>query len=342
MMDSLRDSFGRTINYLRISLTEQCNFRCLYCMPPEGLPVKPKRFYLKPEAILRFVRVATGLGVTRVRLTGGEPLLRPELNRIVAGLARMNQLQDVSLTTNGFYLKQKAEELKSAGLHRINISLDSLEAQRFKAMARTEGLQQVLEGMDRALAIGFPLKLNVVILKGVNDGEILPFVEWALDRGVTIRFLEFMPLCGSAWNSKLVVPVAEMRQIVAGRFKLQEEFRGDAPAQTFRVSDGKRLGRVGFIGPLSEPFCDSCSRMRLSADGFLQPCLFSQDRYEIRSLLDSESNDDQIAQHIRKAAWLKPRGSKYANLTKPAERQQYLSAYRGMEEQNPLIHNLGG
>jgi cyclic pyranopterin phosphate synthase len=199
--------------------------------------------------------------------------------------------------------------------------------------------------MKQALALGFPLKINVVVLKGINDSEILPFVEMALNHGIAVRFLEFMPLCGSAWNRELVMPVSQMRQRVARRYHLTEEPRGDAPAQSFQLSDGNRHARVGFIGPLSEPFCDSCSRMRLSADGSIQPCLFSQDRWEVHSLLGETTSDEAIAQRIREAVLQKSRGSQYATLAKSsaeASGASYLSAYRGKEKENPLIHNLGG
>lgn len=340
MHGPLRDSWGRTINYLRISLTEDCNFRCLYCLPPEGLPRRRREDYLSVAQILQFVRVAVGLGIHRVRLTGGEPLLREELVEIVSGLHEIPGLWEISLTTNGFYLADKAAALKKAGLTRINLSLDSMDGRRFWAMTRHDGLGRVYRGMEAALAVGFPLKLNVVILKGINEGEILSFAEFALDHAVEVRFLEFMPLCGSGWDKSLVYPVSRMRSLLNRHFYLKELPRGDAPAQPFAMTDGFRQTHVGFIGPLSEPFCDLCSRIRLSADGKIQPCLFSPDRSDIRPWL--EGDEKSLAGKIREAAWKKSQGSQYAGREDGDRPEEYLEAYRGREVSNPLIHNIGG
>jgi cyclic pyranopterin phosphate synthase len=311
-------------------------------MPPEGLPLSPKENYLSKEAIIRFVRVASGLGVTRVRLSGGEPLLRHDLLEIVAGLAEIPGLKDIALTTNGFRLRTMAGPLKTAGLHRINVSLDSLDPDRFHAMTRSQGFDQVIAGIEEALKVGFPLKVNVVVLRGMNDSEILTFVELALRHSLSVRFLEFMPLCGSGWNAELVVPVAEIRRLIAKNFTLSEETRGNQAAQSFVVTDGARSGRVGFIGSLTEPFCDSCSRIRLSVEGKIRPCLFSNQEFSIRPLLDPKTSDQEIVAAIQTAVWKKERGSKYAQMDSDPGKVDYLQAYAGKEEQNPLIHNIGG
>lgn len=338
----LTDSYGRRVNYLRVSLTEQCNFRCLYCVPQEGFNSSHSESNLPTEALIRFVRVAAGMGIHRIRLTGGEPLLRRDLPEIISEISQIPQIQDLSLTTNGYFLKSMASALRKSGLNRINLSLDSLEVRRFHQMTRSEGYRRVWEGLAAALDEGIPVKINVVILKGLNEGEILPFTEFALEHGLPVRFLEFMPLCGSGWNQDLVYPVAEMRDQVSRRYHMTEEARGDAPAQTFRISDGRRWGRVGFIGPLSEPFCDTCSRIRLTAGGNIQPCLFSGEQFPIAEAMAAGVNDLELAVLLQQAVWQKSRGSKYFDWEVSGREESYLEAYQGRESENPLIHHLGG
>lgn len=335
---SLIDAFGRRLTKLRISLTDRCNFRCLYCMPPEGIPYLPKDAHLGTEAIVRFVRIATCLGIRNVHLTGGEPLLRPDLVSLVGALAQIADLEDIALTTNGARLMALAKPLKDAGLHRINISLDSMDPARFQAITLSQAFVQVIDGIAAAITVGFPMKINMVVLRGMNDDEILSFARFALEHKVSVRFLEFMPLCGSGWRPELVYPIAELRALIASHFSLQELGRGHDAAERFAISEGARRGEIGFIGSLSEPFCDSCARMRLSSDGKIRPCLFSNTEFDVKALLDRNAPDGEIAAAIQNAVWQKPRGSKYASL----ENAHYLDAYEGQEQNNPLIHAIGG
>ena len=214
-MEWLADSFGRRIRTLRISLTDHCNFRCVYCMPPEGLPVLPKSDYLTTDEIVRFVSVAGRIGVERVRLTGGEPLLRREIVDIVRALKRDADINEVSMTTNASLLHDYAETLRDAGLSRINISLDSLDAQRFADVSRSDQYRRVRDNIDLAIELGFPVKINVVVLDGMPDEEILSFADLAVAHDVDVRFLEFMPLCGTAWDSARVYPIARVRGLVS-------------------------------------------------------------------------------------------------------------------------------
>jgi cyclic pyranopterin phosphate synthase len=305
----LADQYGRQVRTLRVSLTEHCNFRCVYCMPPEGLPFLDTSHYLSIDEIACFVRVAATLGVSRVRLTGGEPLLRREVVEIVAAIKASASIDELSMTTNGTLLARRARELRDAGLDSLNVSLDSLDATRFAAITRASQYERVREGVAEARRVGFPVKLNVVVLAGMPDAEVLEFARLAFESAIDVRFLEFMPLCGSAWQPDAVYPIAKIRDIVAAHFELQELPRGDRPAQTFRMVGGR--GRVGFIAPLSEPFCSQCSRMRLTADGKIRPCLFSNDAYSVRDLLRRRAADETLAEAIRRAVWQKPWGSEF-------------------------------
>jgi cyclic pyranopterin phosphate synthase len=306
----LVDSYGRAIRTLRISLTDQCNFRCVYCMPPEGLPTLPRSDYLTIDEMVRFARLCGDLGVRRVRLTGGEPLLRKDVVEIVGALKRVATVRDLSMTTNGSLLGRLAERLRLAGLDRLNVSLDSLDAARFAEVSRFPHFERVRDGIQTALDLGFPVKLNVVVMKGMPDDEILAFVALAVRQDIDVRFLEFMPLCGSGWEADRVYPIAGVRDVVRSRFELAELERGDRPAQAFTIRGGR--GRVGFIASLSEPFCGDCSRMRLTADGKIRPCLFSNEEYPIGQLLRARAPDAEIIRAIRDAVWRKPWGSEFA------------------------------
>lgn len=309
-MGYLVDSFGRRIRALRISLTDHCNFRCVYCMPPEGLPTMPRDDYLSVEQIARFARVAASLGVERFRLTGGEPLLRQDVVDIVRTIKQIDLVGEVSMTTNASLLDRFAQPLRDAGLDRINVSLDSLDAERFNTIVRTKQFDRVSRNIDLAVCLGFPVKINVVVLKGMPTSEILDYVHLAVDNDIEVRFLEFMPLCGSGWDAESVLPIADVRRAVRDRFDLIETPRGDRPSETFEVAGGK--GRVGFIAPLSEPFCGACSRMRLTADGKIRPCLFSEEEYSIREHLEPGVPDSTLIAAIRQAVWRKVWGSEFA------------------------------
>jgi cyclic pyranopterin phosphate synthase len=311
MADSqfLVDAFGRRINNLRLSLTDRCNFRCVYCMPPDGVPLLPKSRFLTLGQIVRFVRIVGSAGVTRYRLTGGEPLLRPDIVEIVSTLKAVSVVEELSITTNGSRLAAVAGDLKRAGLDRLNISLDSVNRDRFRSVTLTEQYDRVRDGIETALETGFPLKLNMVVLNGVQPTEILEFVQLAVDHDIDVRFLEFMPLCGEAWEAEMVYPIAGVREIVRRHFDIEPQARGDRTAQTFRIAGGR--GRVGFIASLSEPFCDNCSRMRLTADGNIRPCLFSDYEVPVAHLLRDDVSDRRIMDAVRIAVANKPRGNEF-------------------------------
>ncbi|MDH3216890.1 MAG: GTP 3',8-cyclase MoaA [Candidatus Krumholzibacteria bacterium] len=331
---TLVDAFGRRVTNLRISLTDRCNFRCVYCMPPEGVPLLAKSRYLSVDEITRFVSVIGRLGVTRVRLTGGEPLLRKEVVEIVDSLRRVDSVYELSMTTNGSMLASLATPLKKAGLDRLNISLDSLEPERFRRVTLYSQFGRVRSGIDAALAEGFPVKLNVVVLHGISTNEIIDFARMASDHNIEVRFLEFMPLCGTGWRPDLVYPIGRVREIIEQRFDLQELPRDDKPAQTFSIAGGG--GKVGFIAPLSEPFCENCSRIRISADGRIRPCLFSDYEVSIGDLLRTHASEERLVAAIRYAVANKPRGSQFAD-------EPFTSGRRDSEvSMGPNIRSIGG
>ena len=331
----LVDSYGRRITTLRISLTEHCNFRCVYCMPPEGVQFLDKTGYLTGEEIARFARIVGARGVTRVRLTGGEPLLRKDIVEIVARLKQIDTVCERSLTTNGSLLADLAAPLAEAGLDRVNISLDSLDRRRFDAITRVSRYDDVWRGIHAALDVGWPVKLNVVVLKAMTRSEIQRFAALAVEHDIDVRFLEFMPLCGTAWQDDLVYPIADVREAVREVYRLEEMPRRDRPAQTFRIAGGR--GRVGFIASLSEPFCGTCSRMRLTADGNIRPCLFSNYEVRVGHLLKNGADDDDVATAVSRAVQNKPWGSQF--MDRPfadGETTDRLAAPA------PLIRNIGG
>lgn len=332
----LKDSFGRKINYLRVSITDACNFKCVYCVPAEGSSCLNPADYLKKEHIVRFVKLAAGAGIERVRLTGGEPLLRHDLGEIVRGIKREARIRDLSITTNGSLLKSKLEMLKTEGLDRINISMDSLIPERFKRVTASDRYQAVYEAAFETLKQGFPLKLNVVAMKGLSEGEIFDFAALARDYPVEVRFLEFMPLCGSGWQPELVYPVSEIRNLLEKRFVLTEELgRGNQVARTYRFEFG--LGRLGFIGSLTESFCDSCSRIRITADGRILPCLFSAAEVSVGELLKTEANDARILQALYDAVQLKPPGNRFQ--TEPFRPENFSGADVNLQ---PVMRGIGG
>lgn len=305
---NLIDRFGRRIDYLRISLTDRCNFRCIYCMPPQGLPLLPTKEFFTRDEIIRFVNIITPLGIRRIRLTGGEPLLRDDVVDIVREIKQETNIGDLSITTNGSQLAQFLLPLKEAGLDRINISLDSLGREAFQTITRTNAYQKVLEAIFLALEIRLPLKLNVVVLKNLNNHEIIDFVNLAYEYPIEVRFLEFMPLCGSSWQSGLFMPIADVRKFVKNHVDLVEEAHvlGQV-AQVFKIEGGQ--GKIGFIGSLTESFCNGCSRIRLTCDGKIRPCLFSHEEVSVRALLRRGASDDEIREAIQFAVSLKPKGN---------------------------------
>lgn len=304
----LRDSYGRVADDLRISVTDRCNFRCIYCMPAEGLRWLSRADILTFEEIFRLVRIfVSRYGVRTIRLTGGEPLVRVRLEELVAMINELDSDLDITMTTNGVLLEQKAKLLKDAGLKRINISLDTLNLDRFKEMARRDAFQKVIAGITAAERAGlWPIKLNVVVMKGYNEGEVVEFAELARRRGFEIRFIEFMPLDGDGiWKKDLVVPSRRIQEQIEDQFPLTPASDGTAsPSTDFRFGDGSP-GGIGFISSVSQAFCSSCNRIRLTAEGGLRTCLFSLQETSLREMLRDGSSDDAICKAIERAIWLK-------------------------------------
>ena len=322
-MSRLKDSFGRVVDDLRISLTDRCNFRCVYCMPAEGLTWLPKREILSYEEILRLVRVFIHLGIRTVRLTGGEPLMRQDIDVLIQGLTRLQPDLDLSMTTNGFFLTEKARRLADAGLKRINVSLDSLQPERFERMVRRDGhlVSKILEGLRVAREAGLhPIKLNCVVMRGYNEDEVGDFARLGRDQDYQVRFIEFMPLDAQGeWSMKTVVPGAEILARIHEVFPVAPaNGHGTEPATVYRFADGR--GSIGIIASVTEPFCDSCNRIRITADGQLRTCLFSIQEHDLKGLLRSGATDEEIADFILAAVWKKEAGHKInqPDFVKPA------------------------
>lgn len=323
----MTDPFGRTIDYLRVSLTDRCNFRCVYCMPEQGFPATPKEEHLTAGEFVRLIRIAASLGTTKVRLTGGEPLLRKDLAEIVRAISKMDGIEDISCTTNGSLLAEKAKELADAGLHRINVSLDTLRADRFEPIARRGSLEQVMEGIRAAISVGMsPVKINCVAMRGVNDSEAEDFAAWTLRENIHIRFIELMPI---RWNldetssfdsfeahggkgllqlrqargdmlsdlelRRLFISAAEISERIESAFGklIPADIPTNGPARTYRLSGAK--GTVGFISQITSDFCSKCNRLRLTHDGFLRPCLMSDGELDLRGALRSGASDADLA-----------------------------------------------
>ncbi|MCE9554916.1 MAG: GTP 3',8-cyclase MoaA [Planctomycetes bacterium] len=307
----LVDRFGRVHTNLRVSVTDRCNIRCFYCMPLENVQFKPRHEILSFEEIERFVRVAAGMGIRKIRLTGGEPLVRQDVDRLVAQLVRVPGIEDIALTTNGILLTQQAEGLKRAGLHRLNISLDTLSEERFQQIARREGIQRVLDGIAAAREAGFErIRLNAVAIRDLTEDDIVPLADFARRHGLELRFIEFMPLDGEQhWAGRQVLSGAEIRQ------RLEEAFgplvpaarvNPSQPAVDFDFADGR--GRIGLINPVTEPFCGDCDRLRLTAEGQIRNCLFSIEEWDARTLLRGKGTDEQLAAMIRESVGAKKAG----------------------------------
>ncbi len=306
-MEQLRDGHGRAIRDLRVSVTDRCNFRCQYCMPAEGLPWLEREGVLRFEEIERLVRLFVTLGVTAVRLTGGEPLVRRDFPHLVEMLASIDGLGDLSLTTNGYLLERDAAALVAAGIGRVNVSLDSLQRDRFFEMTRRDSLPQVLRGLDALAAHPevHPIKVNAVALRGFSEAEAIPFARFARTSGFQVRFIEFMPLdADHGWSRDAVLTGDELRRIIEAVHPLEELPREpSATARVFRFADGR--GEIGFINPVSEPFCSDCNRIRLTADGRLRTCLFSLEETDLRGPLRAGASDEELERLIRDAVWVK-------------------------------------
>jgi GTP 3',8-cyclase len=303
----LVDGHGRSIGDLRVSVTDRCNFRCQYCMPAEGLPWLQRSEILTFEELVRLVGLMAEMGVGDVRLTGGEPLVRREFPRLVEMLSRVPRLRELSLTTNGYLLEREADALAAAGLRRVNVSIDSLQRDRFYAMTRRDALPQVLRGLE-AIArhpTVRPIKVNAVAMRGFTEEEALPFAEFARRTGFQVRFIEFMPLdADHAWSGDAVLPGEALRALIDAVHPLEERPREpSATARVYRFRDGR--GEIGFVNPVSEPFCADCNRIRLTAEGKLRTCLFSLHETDLRGPLRAGADDDELERVVRDAVWRK-------------------------------------
>lgn len=299
---TLRDSYNRPIRDLRVSLTDRCNFRCFYCLPHGEPPIAPKEQMLSYEEIEYVCEIFVSLGIEKLRLTGGEPMLRRDIETIIRKLSKFRPaLQDLALTTNGYFLPERAQGLKDAGLDRVTISLDSLKKDTFKRMTGVDVLEKVLAGIAAAKNAGLePIKINAVIVRGHNEDEVADFAAFAREHDVKMRFIEFMPLdSGHEWDRKDVFSGKEMRERIGERFPLVkvDTARGSETSSRYRFADGAP-GEIGIIAPVTEPFCGACSRIRLTADGQIRTCLFSTVEHSLRDVVRSGASRDEIVDYI--------------------------------------------
>ena len=335
----LTDAYNRPIKDLRISVTDRCNFRCSYCMPLDEYEWIDKKEILTFEEIARLARLFVGLGVEKIRLTGGEPLVRQDLPVLIEKLSALEGLQDLCLTTNGALLAERIGALKQAGLRRINVSIDTLEPEKFKRMTKRGDLSKVLEGIFAAKNTGLtPIKLNAVVERGVNDDDILPLVEFSRQHGFAMRFIEYMDVGNSNnWTSEKLVPKKEIIEKIHSRYPLREVGRhqGSAPSVDYEFVDGG--GDIGVIASVTEPFCSSCTRLRVTADGKIVTCLFSQLGHDVKSHLRGGATDAEIAQLISNIWW--SRTDRYS-----AERLEALksSSYDPKSHHKIEMISLGG
>src|SRR6185437_3469024 len=323
--DLLVDSHGRTLRDLRVSVTDRCNFRCMYCLPeteaaqnfyrghwahlPNPAPIAqqwvPRSTLLTFEEIERFVRLTASWGIQKIRLTGGEPLLRHDIENLVTRLAKVPGIEDLAMTSNGFLFPQKARALRDAGLRRISFSMDSRERDNFKKITGRDGLDEVLQSIELAQELGFgPVKVNGVIIRGINDHEIESLAEFARERDLSFRFIEFMPLDSArAWQKDMVVSGREILTRIRARFDLEpvESNNLSSTSKRWRFADGR--GEIGIIAPVSEPFCGHCNRIRLTADGKVRTCLFSVIEHDLRARLRDGSSDEQIGEWLKAVVW---------------------------------------
>ncbi len=302
----LVDTFGRVADDLRISVTDRCNFRCTYCMPAEGLAWLPKSDLLTFEELARLLRIFVGLGVRSIKVTGGEPTIRADLPTLVRMFREAGPDLDISMTTNGVLLERLARPLADAGLDRVTVSCDSLMRHRFEEMTRRDALDKVLRGLEAAEAAGLtPIKINCVVIGGKNEEEAVGFARWARETGYEVRFIEYMPLDAEhAWERAKVVPSASILEAVDGSFPLVPTGADTEPATSFRFADGAP-GGVGVIASVTEPFCDTCNRLRLTAEGELRSCLFALEETDLRGPVREGASDEELVALVRRSVWRK-------------------------------------
>ena len=314
----LTDSFGRQHTYLRISLTERCNLRCTYCMPAEGVELKPRDHILSFEEILRLARLLVSRGVTKIRLTGGEPLIRKELIQLIERLRELDGLKELTITTNGLLLPRKLDDLKRAGVTGFNISLDTLHEDRFEEITRRPGLDTVLQAIRMTADAGYnPVKINCVVIRGFNQDELVDFVAMTRDMPIEMRFIEYMPFDGNTWNTEKFLPYREMVDIIKERWTDFAAEGGDELeiAKLWQVPG--HLGKVGFISSMSDHFCAGCNRIRITADGKLKVCLFGASEVNLRDMMRGGINDDRLLQTVHEA--LSRKAARHAGMDVLAE-----------------------
>jgi cyclic pyranopterin phosphate synthase len=319
-VSGISDSFQRPISYLRVSVTDRCNLRCVYCMPSGGVPLVPRADILSYEEIATVVRVAAGMGIAKVRISGGEPLVREGLVELVKMISQIEGIDDVALTTNGVLLKEQATGLAEAGLRRVNVSLDSLKRERVREITGYDVLGDVLDGIEEARRVGLiPIKVNMVVMRGVNDDEILDFALLSRE-GWHVRFIELMPLVNEGRKHTEFVSAGEIRERLSSLGELVPcaAPTGNGPASYFQLPGAS--GTVGFITPVSEHFCFKCNRLRLSADGKLLPCLLADDEIDLREVLRREAPPEEIGKLILKAVAAKPQGHRVGEGVVPRKR----------------------
>lgn len=308
----MEDSCGREINYLRLSLTDRCDFRCRYCMPEDGIKKLPQDEILSYEEIVKLVRAATQLGIKKVRLTGGEPLTRKNLPGLVRMINEIEGIEDLSMTTNASRLSEFAEELAEAGLDRVNISLDSMDPETFSEITRGGDLYSVLSGIKSANNAGLnPVKLNSVIMKKVNESEILPLIEFAVREDIVLRFIELMPMGEAASGTLEPLPLNQVKRIVKEKWALEKVFgpEGNGPAEYYRATREEAAGTVGFIFPLSQTFCENCNRIRVTAQGNIRPCLARDEEYKLS--IDEDTSIRGLAEQLSSIIRKKPYGHRW-------------------------------
>jgi GTP 3',8-cyclase len=305
----ITDSFGRVARKLRISITDRCNMRCMYCMPYNNTEWFDQDNVLSYEEVFNLANIFASLGIKRIRVTGGEPTIRPKIEDLISSLSKIRGIESVSMTTNGLLLREKVKQLKQAGLASVNISLDTFRTDRFKSICGVDGLNQVLASIQAADDAGLKLKINTVVVRGWNDDEVVDFARFARSMGYTVRFIEFMPLDGRGiWGLNLVVSKREMIQRINRNIKGLVPLKNDSsePAMLYSFLDGK--GTIGFIPSITEPFCRYCDRIRITSEGMFMTCLFANSGYDLKSLLRSKKSEDEIKRYILDCIKKKPEG----------------------------------
>jgi cyclic pyranopterin phosphate synthase len=328
----LIDNYGRIAKKLRISVTDRCNMRCGYCMPKDNTKWFDTTEVLSFDEIIRLSSIFANLGVEKIRLTGGEPLVRPSIENLIKSIAKIGNIKSIGLTTNGLLLQEKVEALKSSGLDSVNISLDSFKEDRFKMMTGVNGLEKVVNSIQKAKDVGFDVKINTVVVRGWNDDEVVEFANFARRTGITVRFIEFMPLDGSGiWRNDLVFSKMEMMEKLEsniGKVFPTSDQEMSAPAKLYSFSD--RIGTVGFIPSVTEPFCSQCDRIRLTSDGRFLTCLFESPGYDIKSYLRKGASDEELSHRLVRCVAMKQEGI------------ESLIRIKGLKPKLNLMHTIGG